>query len=153
MSEAERGAAGSDGGHAQVVVRRLDRPGDLGGLVMAHGEVYAQDFGWESSFEAPVAGIVADYAGVSKQAISQQVAFLERNGYVAVGPDPRDSRAKVVRLTEHGRSTRDVCRPLFGTVQQRWERRYGRAEIRQLRAALEAVVGQLDDGLPHYPSP
>jgi len=97
-------------------------------------------------------GTIAELAGVSKQAISQQVAFLERNGYVAVGPDPHDSRAKVVRLTEHGRSTRDVCRPLFGTVQQRWERRYGRAEIRQLRAALEAVVGQLDDGLPHYPS-
>ena len=47
-----------------VVVRDANRPGDLGWVLMAHGERYAAEYGW--SVEAVTARIVADFAASCK---------------------------------------------------------------------------------------
>lgn len=68
---------------ADVAIRVLGRPGDLGWVVMAHGEMYAAEFGWDTSFEALVARIVADYAATRRPA--REEAWVAELGGQRVG--------------------------------------------------------------------
>jgi GNAT superfamily N-acetyltransferase len=66
-----------------LVIRALDQPGDLGWVVMAHGELYAREFGWDTSFETLVARIVADYA--AKHDPERERAWIAAAGGQRVG--------------------------------------------------------------------
>jgi len=84
-----------------VTIRTLDKPGDLGWVVMAHGEVYASEFGWDTSFEALVARIVADYAsGRDPQREAAWIAELDgrRVGCIFCVADPDHTGAALLRI-------------------------------------------------------
>jgi DNA-binding MarR family transcriptional regulator len=79
---------------------------------------------------------------------------MERWGYITIAPDLEDQHAKprrsdwVIRATPAGRTAREIWRPLFGVIEQRWVERFGSARIAHLRKSLQAVVVQLNEGLP-----
>lgn len=45
----------------QAAILRDPAPGDIGWVVQQHGEIYAREYGWDSSFEALVAQIAGEF--------------------------------------------------------------------------------------------
>lgn len=90
-----------------VTIRPLGKPGDLGWVVQAHGECYAAEFGWDTSFEALVARIVADYA--NKHDDDREAAWIaERDGQRAgcvfcVQADERTAQLRILLVDPRAR--------------------------------------------------
>jgi DNA-binding MarR family transcriptional regulator len=79
---------------------------------------------------------------------------MQRWGYVVIQPDPSDSRPKpphrdwLIRATPGGRKAREILEPLFDTIEERWQTRFGEEQIGQLRESLGILIDQIDPGLP-----
>jgi GNAT superfamily N-acetyltransferase len=90
-----------------LVIRELGAPGDLGWVVMAHGEQYATEFGWDASFEALVARIVADYA--SDHEPGREAAWIAEHAGRRVGcvfcvrKDEETAQLRILLVTSEGR--------------------------------------------------
>jgi DNA-binding MarR family transcriptional regulator len=82
-------------------------------------------------------------AHVRKQTMAQAVEELERLGYVERRPDPNDRRARLVFLTDKGRSMRPVTMAAGRRVDAQWARVIGRAELETLRATLQQALLRL----------
>ncbi|WP_019969612.1 GNAT family N-acetyltransferase [Mycobacterium sp. 141] len=93
---------------ARIVVRRVERPGDLGWVVMAHGEIYHQQFGWDTEFEALVARIVADYAA-EHDPVREAGWIAEVDGeragciFCVAGDEPGVAKLRILLVTPQAR--------------------------------------------------
>jgi GNAT superfamily N-acetyltransferase len=91
-----------------TTIRQLGRPGDLGWVVMAHGEVYVEEFGWDTTFEALCARIVADYATES-DATGHAAWIAELNGeragcvFVVAGDEPGVAKLRILLVHPRAR--------------------------------------------------
>lgn len=141
---------------ARATIRALDRPGDLGWVIMAHGELYADEFGWDRSFEALVARIVADYAADHDPA--REAAWIaevdgRRVGCVfCVAADERAARLRILLVDPSargqglGRRLVDACLEFARTAGYRritlWTNDVLTAARRIYEAAGFALVDQ-----------
>ena len=81
-------------------------------------------------------GELAEQAQVTKQTAGFLVDQLERAGYVERIPDPRDARAKLVRLAERGQQTAAVAAEAVARVEAEWAEHLGAHRYAHLRRIL-----------------
>lgn len=91
---------------------------------------------------------LAERACMTKQSVGEVTSDLEERGYLERIADPDDGRAKIIRLTTHGREAYTVGRRLIDDLEREWAERYGEEPIAALRDALEAVTAHRLGALP-----
>ncbi|ELP44054.1 hypothetical protein D522_24441 [Mycobacterium avium subsp. paratuberculosis S5] len=83
---------------------------------------------------------LADRLRVSRQAVAQAVAALERHGYVTRTPDPADARARIIELTPRGRQALQVMRANAIAMEKRWRKVLGERRLTELRETLTVLL-------------
>lgn len=81
-------------------------------------------------------------SGVTKEALSMVLGFVQKARLVVVEPNPDGSAFKVARLTASGLETREAYIRRLAEIEDRWSQRFGNIVIRSLRESLEELAGQ-----------
>ena len=93
-----------------ATIRRLGEPGDLGWVIQSHGELYAREFGWDTSMEALIARIVADFAnGHDEAREAAWIAELDGERVACVfcmRDDDRTARLRILLVEPKARGER-----------------------------------------------
>ncbi|AVP44982.1 MULTISPECIES: MarR family winged helix-turn-helix transcriptional regulator [Bacillus cereus group] len=83
---------------------------------------------------------LAEYLGISKQAVSKMVDSLESNGYVTRKTHPTDKRGKIIVLTERGLSVMKAKEEIVAEIEQRWIENIGAERMQMLKEDLTTFV-------------
>jgi DNA-binding MarR family transcriptional regulator len=86
------------------------------------------------------AASLASDLGVTRQAVAQVVATLERDGYVQRVADPGDARAKLVCLTPQGRAALRTMRSSARALEDTWRQELGADRLAAFRETLLALL-------------
>lgn len=84
--------------------------------------------------------ILAERAGISKQAMGQLVADLEERGYIARAADPDDRRAIQVKFTPRGWQFLQDAYRVKTEIEQEYRLILGAEGMEQLKAALNLLL-------------
>lgn len=84
---------------------------------------------------------LAEYAGMTKQAMGELVRTIRAHGYVTVEPSPHDGRAKLVLLTESGWNVVDAGAQIITEFDDRLNAAIGLDQVEAFRSTLIAIAG------------
>lgn len=92
------------------------------------------------SFKNASVNELAEHLGVTKQAASQMVEYLEDHHYVITQPDPKDRRIKVVALTARGWACVQKTEEILTEQEKRLGGDLGANNLAGLRITLRRLV-------------
>ncbi|MEU7911079.1 MarR family winged helix-turn-helix transcriptional regulator [Microbispora bryophytorum] len=118
----------------ELLHRRLGEDG-FEGIRYRHGSVFRFIDEEGSRLTA-----LAERAGLTKQAIAELVDELEGLGYVERASDPKDRRAKIIRLTERGMAGQAAAARILVDIERRWALCLGQDRIAMLRRTMEEII-------------
>ena len=122
---------------AQVIQRRIIKELNAAGfkeLIVPHMAVL--------QFPGPDGvrpGMLAERAGMSKQAINQLLRSLENGGYIVRSNVPEEGRARVVRLTKRGHAAYAKIHEILRVIEREWSAELGPKHFNELKALLLRV--------------
>lgn len=88
---------------------------------------------------------LAEKARMTKQSMGALVEYLEARGYVERVNDPRDGRARIVRLTDRGWEIVTIARLCIVEVEREWQAALGGRRYDAFRASLARLNAAMAD--------
>ena len=84
-------------------------------------------------------GMLAERAGVTKQAMNQLLRSLENIGYIVRSKAPEEGRARVVRLTKRGHAAYSKIHEILRLIEHEWSAELGPKHFNELKTLLLRV--------------
>lgn len=81
-------------------------------------------------------GVLAERAGMSKQAMNQLLRSLEGLGYLVRSDAPGQGRARIIRLTKRGRAVYAAMIDILRDIEREWSAELGARRFAELKELL-----------------
>jgi DNA-binding MarR family transcriptional regulator len=88
---------------------------------------------------------LAESMQITKQSVNDLLRYLEKRGYLKSDPDPKDGRARLVRLTSRGRRFDARVRAHARAAERELAKAIGQASFRRLCKVLLKISTTVDD--------
>lgn len=84
-------------------------------------------------------GVLAERAGMSKQAMNRLLGSLEELGYVVRSDAPDEGRARIVRFTKRGHAAWAKALEVLRDIEREWNEELGAKDFSKLKKILGRV--------------